>query len=337
MNNFFKIFKFSFHSQVKAKSFIISTVIFALLISICLSIPSIINAFKSSSEDQPGGNSNNNAEKKAIAIIDKDRLIFENTEDISQYDEGKYGWSMQNLDADVINEKIENGEFYAAVYVRDEKHADIISKINMNAFSQDEPLYELVSQYAKDVYRMKIFEKYDISEDIAAEAYIDPVIAEIKVGENDAVAGMLHSYLFVIVLYMTILMYGMMVATSVAQEKSSRAMEILVTAAKPETLMFGKVLGVGLAGLCQLAAVIAVSFLAYLANQDSLMSIDMLKEILSISPEILILLLVFFILGYFLYAMVYSAIGSLVSRTEELQSSVAPMTFLTMFGFFTAI
>ena len=133
-------------------------------------------------------------------------------------------------------------------------------------------------------------------------------------------------------LYMVILLYGQMVATNVATEKSSRAMEVLVTSAKPTSMMFGKVLASCIAGFSQLVLIFGTAILLYNVNKEAL-SNPLIASIFDIPIELFIYLIVFFVLGFLIYAFMFGAIGSTASKLEDINTSVMPITFLFIIAF----
>ena len=137
----------------------------------------------------------------------------------------------------------------------------------------------------------------------------------------------------VIFLLLAVVLYGQWVATSAAEEKSSRVVEIVISAATPFQLLGGKVLGVGGLGLVQLASA-AVPALVAFALQGTIA-----EAVFGASPSALELpqaltfgvlgaFAVFFVLGYLLYSTLYAAAGSMVSRMEDVNNIVAPMSLL---------
>ena len=138
-------------------------------------------------------------------------------------------------------------------------------------------------------------------------------------------------------LYMVILLYGQMVATNVATEKSSRAMEVLITSAKPASMMFGKVLASCIAGLVQLIAIFGTALVFYNINKDAWGDNGMIESIFNIPVELFGYMLIFFILGFLIYAFLYGAIGSTASKLEDINTSVMPITFLFIIGFMVVI
>ena len=129
-------------------------------------------------------------------------------------------------------------------------------------------------------------------------------------------------------LYMVILLYGQMVATNVATEKSSRAMEVLVTSAKPASMMFGKVLASCIAGLVQLVAIFGSALVFYNINKAAWGDNTIIQSIFNIPVDLFVYMLIFFVLGFLIYAFLYGAIGSTASKLEDINTSVMPITFL---------
>lgn len=129
-----------------------------------------------------------------------------------------------------------------------------------------------------------------------------------------------------------------MIATEVATEKSSRVMEILISSVSPITQMFAKILGIGLLSLTQLLLSLAVGYFSVKQNLDELQGgfFDFFG-FGEIPVATIIYAVIFFILGYFLYATLAAFLGSLVSRIEDVQQVITPMTLLVVAGFMMAM
>ncbi len=146
---------------------------------------------------------------------------------------------------------------------------------------------------------------------------------------------------FVVLLFMSVVIYGMWVATGVAAEKSSRVMELMISAASPRQMLSGKVLGIGAAGLTQYLA-IAVPSLLVLAFQDQI-ALAMLgpapagAPLVGLTPILLAGYGLFFLLGFTLFALIYAAVGSFVSRPDDLQTLSLPLSLLALVGYLSAV
>jgi ABC-2 type transport system permease protein len=146
---------------------------------------------------------------------------------------------------------------------------------------------------------------------------------------------------FIILMFITILIYGMWVATGVAAEKSSRVMELMISAASPRQLLVGKVIGIGGAGLTQYVA-IALPVMLVLAYQDQIA-----RAVLGaggaglptggLTIGLLSAYGLFFLLGFALFALIYAAVGSFVSRPDDLQTLSLPLSLVAMAGYLCAL
>lgn len=151
------------------------------------------------------------------------------------------------------------------------------------------------------------------------------------------------AYILDIVLYTTIIVYGMWVAGGVVEEKSNRIMEIMINAATPTQLMTGKILGIGAAALTQYlcitipgAVVLALQgrvAQALLGERTGVAALDLT----GLSLTAVVTFIGFFVLGFLLYAALYAGAGSLVSRQEDVQQIAMPMQLAMVGSFFAAI
>ena len=161
-------------------------------------------------------------------------------------------------------------------------------------------------------------------------------------GAQEAASRAFLGIVFVVLLFITVVIYGMWVATGVASEKSSRVMELMISAASPRQMLTGKVVGIGAAGLTQYVA-IAVPALLLIAFQDRIAEAVLGPgwaegaPLVGLSPGLLAAYGVFFLLGFALFALIYAAMGSFVSRPDDLQTLSLPLSLLATVGYLTAI
>ncbi len=158
-------------------------------------------------------------------------------------------------------------------------------------------------------------------------------------------AAMGSSYLLgfgmTILIFMMIVLYGNWVAMSVVEEKSSRVMEVILNAATPFQLLGGKVLGVGTAALVQYLSILLAGGIALLAQgwvANAVLGSGAavgLPEGLTVT--LLLALVAYGVLGFLLYAVLYAAAASLVSRQEDVSAAVMPMTLVSLAGYMVAV
>jgi ABC-2 type transport system permease protein len=147
---------------------------------------------------------------------------------------------------------------------------------------------------------------------------------------------------FGVLIFITIVIYGMWVAAGVVAEKSSRVMELLISAASPRQLVIGKALGIGAAGATQYVLVLLPAVLTLLLEDriaSALLGPDagISPSLQALSPGLLLAFATFYVLGFALYALIYAAAGSLVSRPEDLQIIALPLSLIAIVGYIQAI
>lgn len=180
---------------------------------------------------------------------------------------------------------------------------------------------------------------------VAAPVAFDVVSPDPDAGgpEGGEFAGaFLVTWALMILTFMAILTYGNWVAQSVAEEKSNRVMELLITAASPRQLLAGKVLGTGAAGLTQYLVVLTIAGTAFLAVKPIQAALGMDAaapgiQLPDIAPISVLAFTLFFFGGFLLYSTLYAAAGSMVSRIEDVQQAAGPLLFLAMGGYFAAV
>ena len=165
-------------------------------------------------------------------------------------------------------------------------------------------------------------------------------IAETAKTEMELNQARIFVYILLFIIYFSVLMFGNMIATEIAIEKSSRVMEILISSSSPVQQMFGKIFGIALLGLTQYVLIFLVGVLS-LRQRLSTDSFDQELGELIVGQGLPLHLIgyafLFFILGYFLYATISAMLGSLVSRIEDVNQMVAPMIFLIVAAFLIAM
>jgi len=174
---------------------------------------------------------------------------------------------------------------------------------------------------------------------------IESAQPEDATGDDDTVTGAKYAIglVFTVLMFMAIMLYGTWVAQGVVEEKSSRIMEIMINAATPRDLLAGKVLGIGMAGLTQLLPMLLVGGLVFALQERIIQALggdlDAVADIDfgGLTTAGLGWFLLYFLLGFVLYASMYAALGSLVSRQEEVNQAISPMMSVMFVGYFAAI
>ena len=323
MKQFGKILKFELKGFLRNKLFVGFTIFLMVAIAIVMFIPNIIAAFESDDGvDTPPD------ELPTMLIYSEDETIaalvkeyFKNA--FVDYEINIAEGSIDELKNDIITGKAEcafvmNSASSYTYYVNN------LSMYDMNT--------EIANTVLQEVYRINEMIKNNIPPEKASEIMSVQIESGTQTLGKDQMQNFFYTYIMIFALYMVILLYGQMVATNVATEKSSRAMEVLITSANPTSMMFGKVLASCIAGFSQLVLIFGTAIVLYNVNKDALTN-PLIASIFDIPLELFAYLIIFFILGFLIYAFMFGAIGSTASKLEDINTSVMPITFLFIIAF----
>ena len=323
MKQFGKILKFELKGYLRNKVFVGITIFLVVAIAIVMFIPNIIAAFESDDEGDVTPTDLPTmlvyAEDENLSAIVKE--YFGNA--FVDYNVKVAEGSVDDLKNDIISGNAEcafvmNSASSYTYYVNN------LSMYDMNT--------EVANTVLQEVYRINAMVQNGLTPEQAGEIMSVQIESGTETLGKDQMQNFFYTYIMIFALYMVILLYGQMVATNVATEKSSRAMEVLVTSAKPTSMMFGKVLASCIAGFSQLVLVFGTAILLYNVNKEAL-SNPLIASIFDIPIELFIYLIVFFVLGFLIYAFMFGAIGSTASKLEDINTSVMPITFLFIIAF----
>ena len=155
--------------------------------------------------------------------------------------------------------------------------------------------------------------------------------------EKDSDSSFIAALVIGLMIYITLTIYGQAIMSAVVEEKETRIAEILFSSARPFELMMGKLVGVGLAGLTQLAIWIfsALVLVGFGIAQMSAAGISI--SIPNITPLMIFYFFVFFLLGFFIYATIYALIGSMVTTVQEGGQFAFPPIMILLIGFYFSL
>ena len=192
-------------------------------------------------------------------------------------------------------------------------------------------LIQSAQVFVQNQYFQSAVVKQQLSEEVVKSLTMN-VQAKKQNLNNEETSSFLLVYLLVAIMYLAITSYGNAIATAVASEKASRVMEVMVTKVSPVHMVFGKILGVGLASLTQLF-IFFLSMALYIKSgifkvSDSFFGVNI--DVNMITGEHAAYFLLYFVLGYFVYAALFAVFGSMVSRPEELSGTTMPITLILM-------
>lgn len=328
MKQFGQVLRFEFSNYAKSKPYIIITVLLVVVIAALLTYPRVAALFKQKGEQQPQPG----AKQSITAIVDK---VYQSDDILKKIAEAfpadKIVKSDESLDE--LKSKVSSGAYASAVIIETPLEFTYLTESVSMYVNPTQPLTTIV----KEQYQLVKMKELGLDA-TEAESLVHPAVNTVvtETGKSQT-QSFIYTYILIYALYMAIMLYGQFVATSVASEKSTRAMELLITSANPMSLMFGKIIGTGLAGLMQFGIIFGSAFLFFNMNGDIWAGNPVMKMIFNIPLDMLLYVLLFFIIGFFLYSFVYGALGSLASRTEDVGAAIMPVTFMAMIALFVVI
>lgn len=315
--------KFELKYYFKNKVFVGVTVFLVILIAVLMFLPQILGIFQGKGE--PDGVS-----ELSVMLLKTDGSVqAETVEEAFRAAFPDYDIQSTQESREEIEERIVSGNADCAFVLEGMTsytyYVDNLSMYDMKAETADSVL--------ENLYRMNIMMENGMTAEEAGKLMSVQIEGSAVSLGKDQMQNYWYTYIMIFALYMVLLLYGQMIATNVATEKSSRAMELLITSAKPVAMMFGKVIASCLAGLVQLVAVFGSAILFYSMNKEEWNDNPIVASIFDMPPELFGYMLVFFILGFFIYAFLYGAIGSTASKLEDINTSVMPVTMLFIIAF----
>jgi len=327
MKQFGKILKFELKNYLQNKTFVGVTLFLVIAIAVVMFIPNIISAIKSDDEGTTA-----QTDLPVMLVYAEDSTLSGLVKDYFTEAFTGYNVKVAEDSIDDIQAQVTSGEVECA-FVMNSASSYTYYVNNLSMYDSNTAVADTVLQ---EVYRVNAMIQNGLTPEQAGEIMSVTIESETMTLGKDQMQNFFYTYIMIFALYMVILLYGQMVATNVASEKSSRAMELLITSAKPTSMMFGKVLASCLAGFTQLVLVFGSALLFYNINKEQL-SNPIVASIFDMPVELFIYLLVFFVLGFLIYAFLFGAVGSTASKLEDINTSVLPVTFLFIIAFFVAM
>lgn len=313
--------------RITKKSFIITTIIVPVLMVGIMILPALLMAF-------------NETEKESYAVIDNTGILTPHLE------------SSENLSFEIIGDTLEaakdDSRFAGVIVIGKDavsRPSDISVYMHDAAKLEQESYIRSQIKNAIETERLKAYNIENLN------AILDEVNADVKLnfyrideeGGDESIIDSTSSFFIGIsigfILYMFLLIYGQLVMSSIIEEKNNRVLEIVVSSVRPEQLMLGKIIGIGLVALTQIiiwgvillicaALVIPMLIPAEVISEASSMTaqggadMEMMKDIAMITDlgyigSIFGWMILFIIGGFFLYASIYAAIGSAVDNIQD--------------------
>lgn len=329
MKQFLTVLKFELSNYFQKKSFIISTVIIAAAIVIGLSLPNFIDMSSILPVgDKAKAEKSVDEDKTNFAIYDKNNVIPDKKE-LNTYFKNS-NWKVVKTQ-DELDKLVKNKDVEAGFNVKSLTEYDYVVQ---NTKFNDENKY-IFDELLKKEYRENKITSEGIDFNKVDAIYNTQVVSNVEILGKDSANNYFYAYMLIFIIYMMIIMYGQLIAMGITAEKSNRAIEVLVTSTNTNNLIFGKVIAGAIASIVQVGVIMSSALIAYNVNSDVWNGI--LDNVFKIPTELIVTFAIFGILGYLFYSFIFGALGALVSKTEDIGSSVGPIVMIFVAVFFISI
>ena len=329
MRDLFVVAKFTIKDMVKRKSFIISNMIILGIIVLLFNVPNLLNLIN-------GDNTGTGEEYSTNILIVDTENIFEGT--LEQINNMELGYNVQVSNEEIpfeeIKQKIENNEIDDAVVVT-ENNGQINLEYIVESLAMITEMPEQLVNAITTVYSNLQISKLGLTAE-QIQSLTPNFNFEMKQTSEEEVQGNQFAMMLMsLVLFYAIYFCAYQVSSSITTEKTSKIIETLVTSTTPRIIVLGKTIGIGIVGLIQIAAIIATALISNALFLEEGM-LDGIVDFSNITPYLGVVTLLYFILGYAVYALLYALTGSTVSKPEDVQSANGPIAIVAVIGFYLA-
>ena len=316
--------KFTIKDMIKRKSFIVSNIIFLLIILVGTNIPRILEAFNSDDENS------------RLLIVDNDNLLGESLSALSDNKDLGYEISFSSgefLKSDA-QKALDNDEYDEIISFKlDGKKImfeDYQTDMNLSSTNTEVIVNQITSiYYNKKLVDLGLTSKQLEDLDVGFE------LNNNHLSNSDSGNSTFAMMMFSIVLFYAVFFCASQVSSSVTTEKTSKIIESLTTSTSPKNIVLGKTLGVGVTGLIQLVVLLGFGIICAKMFLPS----EILSGVINLSSinfAVWVIIILYFVLGYALFALIFALTGSLVQKPEDIQSANSPVSMLSVFAFYLA-
>ena len=318
MKDLFIVTKFTMKDMLQRKSFIITTIIFLIMIVVGFNIPNFMKML------------NKDSDVNKIEIIDSGNVFEGTLESLKALDTG-YEIKISNENYEKIKEKIENEEIDSAIIVEKQDENIKIRYIVKSATMMSGVPEDIISTL-NTLYTNIQINKLGLTEEQLKSITPNFEFA-LEQTDEEASGNVYAMMLLSLVLFYAIYFCAYQVSSSITTEKTSKIIETLVTSTSPKTIVLGKTLGIGIVGLLQMILLVGTALISAKTFLEPGI-LDSIIDVSKITPYLGIITIIYFIFGYFEYALLYALTGSTVSKPEDIQSANGPVAILAVIGFY---
>ncbi len=326
MSSFLTVFKFTYKDALRKKSFKVSTIIILFIIlAACITVRLLADD-ASETNDAPIEAASISG---TIDYIDEGSLIANGADALRAFGYNVNAVPLSELDASKA--KAKDGSC-AVVKVDEVDGKPFITLSVENFMSSYDPI--IISECLSKVYSESLLRDMGFTPEQIALSQTQLGYASEALGELN-ITGYVAGILVSLLMFFCVYFYGVGVANSVSTEKTSRVMETLVVSAKPRSILAGKCVAMGLAGLTQMAGLLLFGIVCVkLLVPSGITLFGMELSLAGLSFAKILAMALYFLLGYALYAMMNAVCGASVSRIEDVNSAMMPVSMISLASFY---
>lgn len=358
-----KVFSFTFIQYIKTKSFIIGTILICLIVALLAAGANILPSLMSGEEEVIDGGEAEPSTTSAVYIYDNCGILTD--EDMASFEGLGLKIAQTELAADEMIDKLVTATNEAMVSISEvEAEGTVVGYTVKTYYSPDAKgeTVDYITIAVQQVVNYRNMLNCGITPEnyAASQRYITTSKIEAGNDEWNVFESAINYFVPIVVslvLFLLIFVYGQTVAQSIATEKTSRVMELLLTSVRPLAVVIGKVLAMGLVSVLQFILMILVGVGAFMLSapfgiggeiMDMMNSTEALtgegamiveaieNTVGSIGALEIVLILVMFILGFLFFALIAALVGASVSRMEDLTAAMQPYSILGVVGLYLA-
>ena len=346
------VFAFTFRQTAKSKAFKVSSVIIIVLVFAIALLAGVLPALIGSRSTSDDGNITGDGEALVGTVYFADTTGITTGKDYEGFLSGlgvKINDCGKDADIQSLTERVKGENKSLLIVIRE-------NKIGYDIYASrpdDESVSSGTANSFGETFK-SVFDSVRLSRAGLTDEQIAAANKTVSVYQSVAGEPTENDFGFVVkmVLPMLIFIYGQMVAQSIAQEKTSKVMELLLTSVRPLAIIIGKILAMGSLALIQFMMIIVSGVLGIVVSTPLSSSIigsseepgavtsqlmnEVGKALGGFSPVVILLIIVVFIVGFIFFALIAGLIGATVSRMEDLNAAMQPMSIIGVLGFYLA-
>jgi ABC-2 type transport system permease protein len=337
-----------YKNRVRARSFIITSVILLVIVFLAAFIPTIVQLITSRTTSQTSLVVVNDA--GTVADMNETRLLSFINSQLNGTNAGSrapYALSSQpatNLTS--LQSQVKNGQLDILLVLARTTNQDVRFTYDTSVSATNDSTLPTIQTLAQQLTFLDAAHRLGLTQQQTQRLVAPPDLAVVRTQQSQATrpqsestASYLLAFAGVILIFVSVTIYASTVAAGVAEEKSSRIMELLLNAATPFQLLTGKIVGIGAACLTQMGCLVVVGIAGLLLQtplQAALFGASagsFSQYLIGVSIPFYLLFLLYVLLAFFLYATLYAGLGAMVRRQEEVQNAVMLPQLLMTSGY----